>query len=62
MTIDITLTEEEINKAICEYLNKEGLITSDFVMIKKYPLLNSYTFTNSYTFKNAKENDDIQEV
>ena len=56
MTIDITLTEEEINKAIYEYLDKKYLITSDFVMVKKYPLLNSYTFTN------AKENDDIQEV
>ena len=36
MTIDVTLTEEEINKAIYEYLNKKGLITSDFVMVKKY--------------------------
>ena len=56
MTIDITLTEEEINKAIYEYLNKQGLITSDFVMVKKYPLLNSYTFTN------VKEDDVIPEV
>ena len=56
MTIDITLTEEEINKAIYDYLNKKCLIASDFVMVKKYPLLNSYTFTN------VKESDDIPEV
>ena len=56
MNIDITLTEKEIDKAIYEYLNKKGLITDDFVMVKKYPLLNSYTFTN------VKENDDIPEV
>ena len=56
MTIDITLTEEEINKAIYDYLNKKCLIASDFVMVKKYPLLNSYTFTN------IKEDDVIPEV
>ena len=56
MNIDITLTEEETNKAIYEYLNKQGLITSDFVLVKKYPLL------NSYTFKNVKEDDAISEV
>ena len=56
MTIDVILTEEEISNAIYEYLNKQGLITDDFVLVKKYPSLNSYTFTN------VKEDDGIPEV